>query len=510
MSLENITNAMDNHISIIDLGSNTTRMIIMDYEPGCCFRLAGEVRETVRLAEGVGADGVLRPQAQQRAIEALKMFAKLSHSSGVQHIVAVATSALRESVNKDEFLALLKRESGLDMRVLSTEEEAYYGYLGVVNSLPLTDGYVIDIGGGSTEVTAVQDRSFQQWFSQQAGVVRFTERYVNSDPINKKHLRALQEAATTTFAELDWLQDAPEKLLTGVGGTIRALARIDQKRHRHPIDRVHGYLLSRASLNTIVNILRSKSQQERMAIPGLNRDRADVILAGSVILLQLMRQGNFEVLQVSGQGLREGLFYEHFLADQPRHLFSNMREFSVRNLMHLYAEETHHAEKVRELSLSLFDQLQLLHSYGTWERELLAYAALLHDIGKQVNFYDHHKHSAYLVVNSALQGFSHREIALLTLLVRIHRKGGVSNEYDAILEDDDIERVIRLGSLLRIAEYLERGKSQVVQNLRIEPVDSTIRVRIEAAGDATIELWDANRRTALFEKAFGRAMEIVQ
>lgn len=501
---------MDKQIAIIDLGSNTTRMIIMAYTPRCCFKLVGETRETVRLAEGVGDDQMLQPRAMQRAIEALKMFSKLSSASGVDYVVAVGTSALREAANQGEFLHRLKRESGLDMRILSSEEEAYYGYLGVVNALPIEHGFMIDIGGGSTEIAEICDRTFHQYFSQQAGSVRFTERYINSDPISKKNLRALQEGAATAFAGVDWFKAAPGKMLAGVGGTIRALAGIDQKRRRHPIDRVHGYVLTRAALSAIINTLRVKNQVQREAIPGLNRDRADVILAGSIILHQLMIQSGFEEVFVSGQGLREGLFYEHFLSGQERPLFPTMREFSVLNLAHLYNSETHHSAKVRELSLALFDQLQLLHGYGTWERELLAYAAELHDIGKQINFYDHHKHSAYLVVNSGLQGFQHREIALLALLTRIHRKGGISNEFDAILREGDSERVMRLGSLLRIAEYLERGKSQVVQTLRVEPAADAIRVRVQAAGDATVELWDANRRTNLFEKAFGRKIEIVQ
>lgn len=501
---------MQERIGIIDLGSNTTRLVVMAYQRHLCFKLIDEVSETVRLAEGVGDDRILKPQPMYRAVEALKMFHTFCRATHVNHIIPVATSALREAANQAEFLHLLGQETDLRLRILSGEEEAYYGYLGVVNSLPFTDGVVVDIGGGSTEVTSVRGRAFSKSVSQQAGIVRFTERYVHSDPISKKDFRALERGAADIFKDIDWLQTEPGPMLVGLGGTVRNLARIDQKQRNYPLDRTHGYVLTRQGLDDIVDLLRRSNLSERENIPGLSRDRADVILAGAVILQQLMYQGDFAELMVSGQGLREGLFYEHFLEGQDPPLFTDMRSFSVQNLAHLSNYEPLHVAKVRDLSLSLFDQLQPLHGYGHWERELLTHAALLHDIGVQVGYYDHHKHSAYLVFNSGLLGFTHRELVLLALLARNHRKGFAPvDEYQAILADDDEERLSRLSALLRIAEYLERSKSQVVHDLHVELGADGVKVHVQAMGDATVEVWDANRRTNLFKKAFGKDIEIV-
>lgn len=501
---------MEERIGIIDLGSNTTRLIVMAYMPHLWFRLIDEVKETVRLAEGVGNDGMLKHDPMWRSVEALKLFHSFCQSSHVQHITAVATSALREAANREAFLAMLRQASELELRVLSGEEEAYYGYLGVINSLPFSDGIVVDIGGGSTEVTAVRGRNFSTAFSQPVGVVRFTEWYVKSDPINKKDFRTLEEAAVAAFRELDWLKPGTGPTMVGVGGTVRNLARIDQKRRNYPLDRLHGYVFKRQALEEILEQLRRTELKERESLPGLSRDRADVILAGGVILLQLMKQGGFEELLVSGQGLREGLFYAHFLEGKQVPLFDDKRSFSIKNLARIHHYEEIHAAKVRDLSLSLFDQLQPLHGYGQWERELLGYAALLHDIGVEVGYYDHHKHSAYLIFNAALQGFNHREVVLLALLARYHRKGSVAvDEFRMILADDDEERLARLSALLRISEYLERSKSQVVQSLHVDIGADEVRVRVRAVGDATVEVWDANRRKNLFEKAFGRKLEIV-
>jgi exopolyphosphatase/guanosine-5'-triphosphate,3'-diphosphate pyrophosphatase len=500
---------MQERVGIIDLGSNTTRLVVIGYTPHHSFKLLDEVRETVRLAEGIGEDGQLQPGPMQRGVVAMKMFHSFCKSTGVTRIVPVATSAVRDATNQAEFLTRVVRESGLKLRVLSTEEEGYYGYLGAINALGLSDGFLIDIGGGSAEVTAIRGRGFVRSFSRPAGVVRFSERYVRSDPISNRDFKALQEAAAATFTEVGWFRDTSGTTLAGIGGTIRTLAEIDQKTRGYPLDRVHGHSFSRARLDETIDMLRGMTLRQREEVPGLSRDRADLILAGAVILQQLMEIGRFAEITVSGQGLREGLFYEQFVVGENPPLFSDMRGFSVQNLARIYNYEAIHSAKVRDLALSLFDQLRPLHGYNEWERELLGYAAMLHDIGVAVGYYDHHKHGAYLVINSALQGFSHREIVMLALLVRYHRKGDVSaDEYRAVLNPSDTERVARLAALLRVAEYLERSKSQVVQGLHVELGDP-IRVVTRVVGDATVEIWDANRRTGLFQKAFGKAIEIV-
>lgn len=497
-------------VGIVDLGSNTTRLIVLAYEPGRCFKLVDEISANVRLAEGMDSSLQLQPQPIYRAIETLKMFHNYCRATHVQPLIVVGTSAVREAVNQRAFLERLRRETGIELRVLSGEEEAYYGYLGVVNSTTIHDGYVVDIGGGSTEITRVEGRRFQRSCMRQVGVVRFTERYIHSDPISKQDFRDLEQGVERAFADLTWFASSPPATtLVGIGGTIRNLARIDQKRRHYPLERVHAYVLSRDALESIILQLRRTPRGQREAIPGLNRERADVILAGAVIVRQLMLQGGFTHLTVGGAGLREGLFYEHFLADTPP-LLPDVRSFSVQNLAYLSGYEAVHAQHVQKLCLALFDHLQPLHRYGPWERELLASAALLHDIGVRVDYYDHHKHSAYLVLHSHLHGFTHREIALLALLVRSHRKGAVeTHDYQLILDPDDPLRVARLGSLLRLAEYLERSKSQVVQELGVSIEGELVRIRARTNGDATVEIWEANRRAKLFRQAFGMDILIV-
>jgi exopolyphosphatase / guanosine-5'-triphosphate,3'-diphosphate pyrophosphatase len=496
-------------IGVIDLGSNTTRLIVMGYVPHHSFRLLDEVRENVRLAEGIGADGRLKQAPMERAVATMRLFQQLCQSSEVQQLIPAATSAVREATNRDAFLARVEAEAGIRFRVLTAEEEAYYGYLGVANSLNLGDAYMIDIGGGSTQVTLMRGRRFVRTTSQPIGALRLTDRIISSDPISTKEFKTLEQTVTSHFADIDWIAAPGPRDLAGIGGTIRTIADIDRKLAGYPLGLTHGYRFTRDRLAALIERLRGMTLHQRKDLPGLNHDRADLILAGAVILHTVMQRGNFEQVTVSGQGLREGLFYEHFLAGEDPPLLADIRTFSVQNMARTYNYESIHAAKVRELSLSLFDQLVPLHGYGSWERELLNHAATLHDIGLAVGYYDHHRHGAYLLLNMALAGFSHREQVMLASLVRYHRKGDIDvGDLEAVLEEADSMRIARLAALLRLAECLERRKSQVVQGLHVE-IGSTVRVMAHTVGAADVEIWDADRSTGLFRKAYGRDMEIV-
>lgn len=500
---------MQQRIGVLDLGSNTTRMIALSYQPHYAFKLIDEIKETVRLIEGASDSNMLQPQPIERAVRALRMFGELARATEIPRIIGVATSAMRDARNQADVLHTISQQTGIDLRVVSGDEEAYYGYLGVLNSLPLRDGFIVDIGGGSGQISLVRGRGFVRAISAPIGAVRMTERFLHGDPPSKSEWKALEEHIDNLLKQQAWFRLSGSMQLVGLGGTIRNIANIDQKRRGYALDQLHAYELTRDRVEEICDDLRRKTVRERTDTPGLNDERADVILGGALVLRQMMRFSGAESLLVCGQGLREGVFYEQFLPGLTPPIIPNLREFSVENLARSYEYQHIHVAKVRELSLAMFDQLQALHGYGPWERELLTAAATLHDIGVAIDYYDHHRHSAYIILNSSIPGFTHREMAIIALLARYHRKGAVDvRELRGVLADDDEMRVAKLAALLRIAEYLERSKSQVVSNVRCE-IDGNVTIRCETVGDASVEIWDANRRATLFRKAYGVEATIV-
>ncbi len=494
---------MRDRIGIVDLGSNTTRMIVMAYQPHYAFKLVSEIKETVRLIEGAAVEFILQDGPMERAVRAVRMFGALARATEVPRIIGVATSAVRDARNQAELLWRIQQQTGVEFRVVSGEQEAYYGALGVLNSLPLHDGVVVDIGGGSAQISMVRGRGLVHAVSIPAGALRLTERYLGSDPASKNEVKALEDYIDALLGRLDWLRIGPSMQLVGLGGTIRSLANIDGKLRAYPLERLHAYELRRDRVEQLCDELRRLTARERAELPGLNDERSDIILAGALVLRQIMRISNADCLHVSGQGLREGVFYEQFLPGLDPPLIGNLRSFGVENLLRSYDHQHLHVAKVQELALQMFDQLSALHGYGQWERQLLWAAAMLHDIGVTVDYYDHHKHSSYIILNSAIEGYNHRELAIIALVVRFHRRGMVdTGELRDVLGEGDGERVARLAALLRIAENLERSRSQVVSGVRCS-INGDVRIVCDTVGDASLEIWDANRRAALFRRAYG-------
>lgn len=500
---------MQRKIGIVDLGSNTSRLIIMAYTPGVAFKLIDQVREQVRLSEGMGAENVLRLEPIERTIHLLKVFRSLCTNNGIDAIIAVATSAVRDARNQAEFLQRAQAEAGLTLRVLSGEEEAHYGYLGAVNSLAVRGGLVVDIGGGSMELSRVQDRRASQSVTLPAGAVRLTEAFIRADPPESREVGALTRYVEYMLDKLAWIEAARGDMLVGMGGSIRTLAKIDQRQRDYPLERIHGYVLTRRAIVDIAAELQRLPLNKRRKIPGLGSDRADVILAGALALLQVMKRAGYDELTVSGQGLREGLFYEQFLHESGASSVPDVRAFGLANLSFIYDVHWPHVRHVERLAVSLFDQLRSLHRYGAFERAVLSAAALLHDVGVVIDFYNHHEHSAKMLLNADLPGFSHREIALMSQLALYHRRGmPKAHPFAGLLTREDDERIERLSALLRLAEYLERSRTQVVQSVKCRVQNRTVQLTCRVRGDASTELWATERNADLFRQAFKRDLTI--
>ena len=489
--------------AIIDLGSNSARVIVMNGSAGWSYHLEDEIREIVRLREGLTRDG-LAPDAMQRGLITLRLFKQFCDSLSVDHIIATATSAVREAANGAQFLERVEAETGLQLRILDGDEEARYGVLGALGAVNMENGVVVDIGGGSAQVSQVRGRRFVQGQALTLGALALTERFVHSDPISKTERKAVQTEIERQLDGATWLHGEDEPIV-GLGGTIRNLAKIEAARQKFPLQNIGGFRLTAESLDETIEELCELPIEKRRVISGLSRDRADIILPGALVIREIVRRMNQDELTISGAGLREGLFFEEFWRDLPYPVVPNLRAFSVLNLARFFGYGASHAEHVKFLSGRLFDQLQPLHGYGALEREWLLAAATLHDIGTAIRYSDHHKHSQMLIASNGLPGFSPRETAIIALLTRYHRKGTPSGgEWVSLLEKGDEEKLRHLAAILRISEYLERGRSGVVRDVqaRFDKKQLTLKLIAE---NAEVELWVTRRNGVdLMESAFER------
>ena len=503
-------------LAVADLGSNSFRLVVYGYEPGRWWQHADEIREAVRISEGIGEDGCLRRKPMERALRTAEVFDAYCHSSGIEQVEAVATSAIRDAPNREELLEAVRERTSLPVRVISTGEEARYGYLAIANSTTLGTGFGVDIGGGSVQITHLRDRQLDASESWPLGAVRMSERFLPGDESGDKAIKALRKHVRKKVGGAEWFGRSNGDRLVGIGGTIRNLAAAIQRRAGVDYPDAQGFTVGRDTLDELIGELASMPAAKRGRVPGIKPDRSDVILGGAVVLSALMEAGDFDELDVTEAGLREGVFFEHFLAGADPPLFPDVRRASVENLAQRYrGREIAHERHVAGLSLQMFDALRHagLHDLGDDDRELLWAACMLHDIGVTIDYDDHHRHSHYLIRNAGLAGFSPRELVMVALVTRYHRKGEPdTHELGPLERDDDGRRLRLLAGMIRLAEQLERSRDGAVASVAVRKHGHGVRlsaVANGAVGDPSVAIWSAQRNSDLLAKAIGGPVEVV-
>ncbi len=537
-------------LAVIDLGSNSFRLVVFMAGEGW-WRRTDEIYEPVRIGEGLAASGRLGEAPMRRALATLDVFDHFCRAArlGEDEIDAVATSAIRDAENAAGFLALAREHTSLPIRVLNREQEARYAYLAAVNSTTLSEGCVLDLGGGSLQLVRVVDRRARELEAWPLGAVRMTERFLPGNggrrKPERKQIEALREYVAGELAGAQWLDRAGSRLV-GMGGTVRNLAAAVQRAQGLPSNGVQAARVSVAALDELVERLAALPASQRSSIPGIKPARADLILAGAIVVQGVLLAGGFQELEATEAGLREGVFFERLLSDDrtraaaaagassdagrsagargraraggdgdamgdPVPLFADLRRSSVLNLAAQYLPDMTHTEHVAMLALAMFDELARLslHPGDPVERELLWAASMLHDIGMSVDYDDHHKHSRYLILNAGLPGYSQTEVAIVAQAARYHRKGMPDpGPLTALFGPGDAQRLDRCAVLLRLAEDLERSRDQLVRSARVALEDGTVQLRLIADGELAVPRWAASRESELFARAFHRELSV--
>ncbi len=502
-------------IAVIDMGSNSFRCVVFGFEAGRSWWLSDEIREPVRISAGMGDEQTLKPDRIERAVHTAAVYASFCRASEVDEIAAVATSAIRDARNRDELLERIEAETGLEVRVISGWEEAFYGYLAIANSTTLEQGFGIDIGGGSVQLVQIADRRLATAESVPLGAVRVSEAFLAGAETTPKQIKALRKHVRKQLEEIEWLTGGEEKRLVGIGGTIRNLAAAAQKRiEGYPDIEVQGFELTFEALGGLIDDLTALPVAKRGSVGGIKPDRGDVILGGAVVLSAAMEHAGFDAVEVTEAGLREGIFFERFLDDHDPPLLDDVRRAWVRNLSNRFHPEPAHVEHVAALSLQTYDGLAEagLVAASDAERELLWAACMLHDVGAAIDYDDHHKHSYYLIEHAGLPGWTPRELLLIALIARYHRKGDPETAaLGPLASKGDEQRLALLCGVIRLAEQLERSRDQSIVSIGVAAEDGLVRLDAtpsSASVDTSVAIWSAKRNSTLLASALDREVEI--
>ncbi len=516
-------------LAAIDIGTNSIHMVIATIDPALpSFNIIGKEKDTVRLGDFCEDTGNLTEAAMARGIDSLKRCLKVADRFNADDVVAVATSAVREAGNGQVFIDRVKAELGLSINLISGTEEARRIYLGAISGMELRNRphALIDIGGGSTEITLGSGGPPDFLSSNKVGAVRLTAKFVSTDPLSKKEYEYLRayvrgvleptvDQLKRKFDKKFSAEDSAQSLrLIGTSGTIECLAvlvAID-KLGIEP-NPLNGCSITYDELSEWVNRLRKLSYEERLNLPGMSDRRAEIIVAGAIILQVAMELLDAHQLKICERSLREGVVVDwmltHGLIEDRMAFQASVRHRSVVKMANKYKAD---GDRVATFATTLFDQTQgILHEWGDAEREYLWAAATLHNSGHYISHSAHHKHSYYLIRNGGLLGFTETEVEIIANIARYHRKNQPKRRhenYSNLPSKHERRLVDQLSAMLRLAVALDRGRSGAIASLNAHCDDDNKTLIIQLTpvrpdNSCELELWNIDYKKAWFEEVFG-------
>ena len=504
--------------AFLDMGTNSVRLLVVRVDPGGVYTVLNQQREVIRLGEGEFQEQVLQPAAMDRAVLVCKKFNDLARAYGAKDIVAVATSATRDAENQAKFLARLEKEAGLDVRVISGREEARLIYLGVSSGVHMgsKNAVFIDIGGGSTEVIVGNQAEHAYLDTLKLGAIRLTQMFFLPDekgPVTAaRYALICQYARNAAIRTAQRIREHRIDMALGSSGTIMNLSQIAHEMRLKGATEENR--LGREALKKVAEVLCSLPLEERRRVPGINPERADILVAGAAVIETLMDLFGLKEIRVSDRSLRDGLLVDFLSRPEnfPQVSGLTVRQKSVLRLGRTFGLDEEHATTATRLTLGLFDSAleEGLHAYGLAERELLEHAVFLHDIGMFISFSNHHAHSHYIIRNAELLGFNQTEIAVIACVALFHRKRlpDKDNPDFAALDKASRQLVRVLSLFVRRSENPDRTQTGVVTHARFRSgKNRQVILEIRATGDIQMELWGIRSQEEGFRKTFKRDLQ---
>lgn len=499
-------------IAIIDIGSNSARLVVSHIYKNGAYNMVYNQKEALRLSQKVDGQNMLTEEAFTSTIDTMRSFAHMCKVYQADKTIAVATAAIRNATNGAELVAKVAEETGIQLHIISGKTEAYISYLGVINTLDVKNGIIFDLGGGSTELILFKNRKILESVSLPLGAVNTTGMFNIRNEMPPNVYNDVSAFVMSRLNQYPWLKQNNLPLI-GVGGTARTVAKIIQRAKKYPATKIHNYAYPVQTFRSFFNKLRLTNLEQRKKISGLSTERSDIILAGSTIISCLLEATGAKKLITSGCGLREGLFYDYYSKSNNVPLIAkNILERSRENTLSLFEADTAHARHITKLALAMFDGWMELHKVRKSYRRLLETAALLHDIGITINFYSHARHSAYMIQNAKLFGLTHKEQIITSAIAGWHN--GISKNYfksrfyKEMLTESNWKLINKLSLLLALAESLDYSEMRMVHTLTPSFNKKNALLTIHSEHIPTIEMHQLQDHMSWFKKAFGVELKV--
>ncbi|GEM04361.1 exopolyphosphatase [Halolactibacillus miurensis] len=506
-----MTSIKDNYYALIDIGSNTMRLVIYLPNEAGRFREVENVKAVARLRNHLTADGYLSDEGQTILIDTLKEFEDVLKIYPLKHFTVVATATVRQANNKATLVQAVKDQLGWDMQILSEEEEAFYGYLAIVNSTSLTEGVTVDMGGGSTEVTYFKDRKLIHAHSFSFGTLSLRHLY-DENVSEADNLHTVKSYVKKAFSTLSWLEDLSVPIIA-IGGSARNVAQIDQIDKDYPMAGLHQYPMLLKDLHRIKDHLLSLSNEKRMKVEGLSKDRADIILPAIMTFVTLYKHTHADRFVLSQKGLRDGINYELLFHKQEEPYSPNVLEDSFQELISDFDLDVKQAFQVQHLTREIFDSLVQHKIKGLTKKDwtLLRRASYVFNMGDYIDHESSAQHTFYLLSNRTIDGLSHREKLDLALVASFKNKTVFKQfvrPYKSWLTKTERKKLMLLGALLKFTYCLDGTKRHVIHNIDVNVKKKKILLTLAYTKNAAPEIYQAEKQKKHLEKALKRPVDL--
>ncbi|MDT8861756.1 exopolyphosphatase [Alkalihalobacillus sp. MEB130] len=505
---------LNKQVAIIDMGSNSIRLVINKIDSNGYYNELHNFKIVARLSAHIDDAGNLSKSGIQTVLDTLKRFKDVIQFHRVTQVTIIATAAMRKANNRKEIVKLVKEKIGFDIRILSEYEEAFYGYLAVINSTSIENGFTVDIGGGSTEITLFENRELKHYHSFPFGAITLHQQFFSGEQSQHESLALLNQYIKEQLNKLPWLNKNKHYPVIGIGGSARNLSLIHQRKNDYPLAGLHQYEFPGNELQELNEMLQQLSVEERLNLDGLSKDRVDIIVPAAEVITAIVNQVNANTFIMSRKGLREGVFYEELLKTMETSRFPNVVEESLYQLSNSYELNVEHVNHIsllaNELYLKLHDYIPLHHSKQEAAALLNQSARLLY-IGEYINNEASSENTFYLLTNMTIEGLSHKErlaIALISSYKSKNRMQNYAKTFNKIISKKELKYYEFLGSILKLAYSLDRTRRKVVTTIGdVTENDKGLSIELHIQNDAFFEDVQATKNKKHLERAINYPIE---
>lgn len=499
--------------AIIDIGSNTIRLVIYQYNKAEGLQELGNIKTVARLRNHILPNGDMSEKGINILKNTLKSFKKIMDEFEIEDVKAAATAAIRQAKNKNEIIKRMKKETGISIDLLSEVEEAHFGYLAVVNSMNIPSAVTIDIGGGSTEITLFKNKKLYHSISFPFGTVSLKQMFVSGDTINEEEKIKLHETIKSEFRKINWLCNSQLPVIA-IGGSARNIAQIHQHLISYPISGVHQYEMTEAHLRYLSQFLSSMTFEELKQLDGLSSDRADIIEIALEVFRILMEVVGTTSFHISRKGLREGLIM-YRISKEDKNAFNQKAIFEeqAKRIATKYGRTEKELSMLVSLAEQMYKESCLLgfFSYNEDHLKLIQNAAKLYAIGDYIELDSSNQHTFYLIANQSIIGMNHRERVKLALVASYKNRqyfNRFSSPFINWFSNEEMQHLKDFGALLKFVYSLNISKRCIVKSLNLQKKEKCIEINIFSNDIATAEMYQAERQKKHIEKVFKQPVQI--